>query len=46
MERLNMNNIKHHEKINTQTQVTKNSTIQTSGLLPFCRNGNMCGHVN
>ena len=35
MDQLNMNNIKHHEKINTHTQITKNNTIQRSGLLFF-----------
>ena len=35
MDQLNMNNIKHHEKINTYTQITKNNTIQRSDLLFF-----------
>ena len=30
-----MNNIKHHEKINTHTQTAKNNAIQRSGLLFF-----------
>ena len=33
MDQLNMNNIKHHEKINKHTQITKNNTIQRSGLI-------------
>ena len=41
MDKLNMNNTKHHEKINTHTQITKN-TIQRSGLLFFFRKGNIC----
>ena len=35
MDQLNMNNVKHHEKINTHTQITKNYTIQRPGLLFF-----------
>ena len=35
MDQLNMNNVKHHEKINTHTQITKNNNIQRSGLLFF-----------
>ena len=35
MDQLNMNNIKHLEKINTHTQITKTNTIQRSGLLFF-----------
>ena len=43
MDQLNMNNMKHHEKINTHSQITKNNTIQRSGLPFFFRKGNMCG---
>ena len=39
MDKLKMNNTKHHEKVNTHTyihtQVTKNNTIQRSSLLYF-----------
>ena len=35
MGQLNMYNIKHYEKINAHTQITKNNTIQRSGLLHF-----------
>ena len=35
MDQLNMNNVKHHEKINTHTQITNSNTIQRSGLLVF-----------
>ena len=37
MDQLNMNNIKHHEKINTHTQRTKNNTIQRAGLFFFSK---------
>ena len=46
MDQLNMNNVKHHEKINTHTQITKNYTIQRPGLLFFFRKGNMRSRVN
>ena len=45
MDQLNINNIKHHEKINTHTQITKSNTIQRSDLLFFFRKGNMCSRV-
>ena len=32
MDQWNMNDIKHHEKISTHSQITKNNTIQRSGL--------------
>ena len=37
MDQLNMNNIKHHEKANTHSQITKNNTIQRSGLIFFSK---------
>ena len=35
MDELNMNNIKHHENINTHSQITKNNIIEISVLLFF-----------
>ena len=47
MDQLNMNYIKHPEKTNAHTQITKNSIIQRSGqLFFFFRKCNMCSHVN
>ena len=46
MDPLNINNIKHHEKFNKHTQITKSNTTQISSLLFFFRKGNMCGRVN
>ena len=43
MDQLNMNNIKHHEKINTHTQITKNSTYKD---LAFFLKSNIWGRVN
>ena len=46
MDQWSMNNIKHHEKINTHTQIANNNSIQRSGQLFFFQKGNMCGSVN
>ena len=42
---LNLNNIKHHEKINTHTQIAKNYTIQRPGLLYFLFEKAICAAV-
>ena len=47
MDQLNMNYIKHPEKTNAHTQITKSNIIQRSGqLFFFFRKCNMCSHVN